>query len=303
MSTAIGLDLGGSKILAVLLRNGTVVRAHEIPTPQSGYHDVLTALVAAARAVHEHPLPVGLCAPGPFDYEAGTITFSPNIAGLAGEPLIADLQTALGAPVLLENDANAAAYAEHRLGAAAGLSSSVFITVSTGIGAGIIIGDHIVRGAHGLAGEIGHMTLLPGAAMGTDGHAGTFETLASGRALARDATYIYSRPVTTAELFALAAENDELAERVTTHAADHLGLGVANLVKIIDPERFVFGGSVVMKNPWFFAQVAERARWHARGFAEPRLVYAALGSQAGAIGAGMLALSPAAVYGIGERTL
>lgn len=303
MSTAIGLDLGGTKILAVLLRNGTVVRTHEIPTPQSGYHDVLTALVTAARAVHDQPLPVGLCAPGPFDYEAGTIAFSPNIAGLAGEPLIADLQNALGAPVLLENDANAAAYAEHRLGAAAGLTSSVFITVSTGIGAGIIIGDHIVRGAHGLAGEIGHMTLLPGAAMGTDGHAGTFETLASGRALARDATYIYSRPVSTAELFALAAEGDELAQRITTHAADHLGLGVANLVKIIDPERFVFGGSVVTKNPWFFAQVTERARWHARGFAEPHLVYAALGSQAGAIGAGMLALSPAAVYGIGERTL
>ena len=303
MSKAIGLDLGGTKILAVLLDNGKVVREHEVPTPQSGYHDVLAALAQAAQAVHSGPLPVGLCAPGPFDYVAGKITFSPNIAGLENEPLVTDLARELHTSVLLENDANAAAYAEHRLGAAAGTTSSVFITVSTGIGAGIIIGDHIVRGAHGLAGEIGHMTLLPGAAIGTDGHAGTLETIASGRGLARDATYIYSRATSTAQLFALAAAGNDLAERITAHAADQIGLAVANLVKIIDPERFVFGGSVVAKNPWFLTRIAERAEAHARGFAVPTLVPATLGSQAGAIGAGMLAQSPAAVYGVGERSL
>lgn len=303
MSTTIGLDLGGTKILAVLIRNGSVVAEHEIATPQTGYENVLNALVHAAKAVSSTRVPVGLCAPGPFDYEAGVISFSPNIADLAGKPLVADLQTALEAEVLLENDANAAAYAEHRLGAARGSSSSVFITVSTGIGAGIIIGNRIVRGANGLAGEIGHMSILPGAAIGTDGHAGTLETLASGRALARDASYIYSRDTSTAELFALAHSGDSLATTITTHAADQIGLSIANLVKIIDPERFVFGGSVVTKNEWFFTQIQQRAVYHARGFAVPQMVYASLGNRAGAIGAGMLAQTPAAVYGIGERSL
>lgn len=302
MSTTVGLDLGGTKIFAVRLQHGDVQQSFEIPTPQSGYRAVVDALAEAAKAVTTaDTIGIGLCAPGPFDYETGMILFSPNIPGLVGEPLVNDVSAATNLPVVLENDANAAAYAEHVRGAARGAKSSVFVTVSTGIGAGIVIGSRILRGAHGVAGEIGHMSLLPGAAIGTDGHAGTLETLASGRALARDATYIFGEDVSTKQLFHRAAAGDELAVRIVAHAADQIGMAMANLIKIIDPERFVFGGSVVTRNAAFFAAVRERTGVHAKGFATPPMVLAELGAAAGAIGAGMLAEQPAAVYGVGER--
>lgn len=302
MSTTVGLDLGGTTILAVRLQHGEIQQSFELPTPQTGYQGVVAALTQAANAVTaSDTVGIGLCAPGPFDYETGVITFSPNIPGLAGKPLVNDVSTATNLPVVLENDANAAAYAEHLRGAARGAKSSVFVTVSTGIGAGIIIGNRILRGAHGIAGEIGHMSLLPGAAIGTDGHAGTLETLASGRALARDATYIFGEDVSTKQLFARAADGDGLAERVLVQAADHIGIGMANLSKIIDPERFVFGGSVVTHNPAFFAAIIERTKVHSAGFVTPPMVLATLGAAAGAIGVAMLAQQPAAVYGVGEH--
>lgn len=302
MSTTIGVDLGGTKILAVRLEGGVVAHTVERSTPTTGYTDVIHALVEAIESVRTPATTaVGICAPGPFDYETGVLTFSANIAGLANKPLVGDLRTALNLEVVMENDANAAAYAEHLLGASRGTRSSVFITVSTGIGAGIVIGNRIVRGAHGVAGEIGHMVLLPGAAVGTDGHSGTLETLASGRALERDATYIFGTDVSTEELFERAAAGNDIAIATVDQAARHIGLGVANLLKILDPEQFVFGGSVVTKNPEFFEQVHIYATEYATRFAVPNMVLAQLGKAGGAIGAGMLAVSPAAVYGIGER--
>jgi len=172
----IGLDLGGTKILAAAVEDGEVLDSVRVDTPQSGFEDVVDALVGTAEELAARGFAsdaIGIGSPGPLDKERKKVIFSPNIAGLEDAPLVAALEERLGKPVVLENDANVAGYAEHLYGAARELHSSVYVTLSTGIGGGLFLGREVIRGAHGVAGEIGHMTLMLGGPMGGDGHAGT----------------------------------------------------------------------------------------------------------------------------------
>jgi predicted NBD/HSP70 family sugar kinase len=161
--------------------------------------------------------------------------------------------------VVLENDANAAGYAEHRYGAARDLATSVYVTLSTGIGGGVFVGEEVLRGANGLAGEIGHMVLLPGGPTGGDGHPGTWEALAAGRAIARDASYVFSRPVSTEEAFALARGGDRRALSIVDQACRFTGLALANLVKVVDPAGFVLGGGMTAVGSFYLDRVRRRS--------------------------------------------
>jgi glucokinase len=288
---ALGLDLGGTKIAAATVRDGVVLARGRLETPQTGFDDVLDALVAAAEPLLADGAVevVGIGCPGPLDFRAGRVRFAPNIAGLEDAPLVEALGARLGLPVVLENDANAAGYAEHRYGAARDFASSVFVTLSTGIGGGLFVGNEVLHGAHGLAGEIGHMVLLPGGPTGGDGHAGTWEALAAGRSIARDASYVASRPVTTEQAFALAKGGDRRMRSIVDQAARFTGLGLANLVKVVDPEGFVLGGGMIAVGDFYLDRV--RAAFEAAlvGYATPELRLAQLGSDAGVIGAAAVA--------------
>ncbi len=288
----LGLDLGGTKILAAVVENGKILARQQLPTPRTGYADVIGALSgAAATLLHDHPdiTRVGLGSPGPLDLKAGKVVFAPNIPGLEDAPIVPDLSQRLGLPVALENDANAAGYAEHLYGAAKGLQSSIYITVSTGIGGGLFVGERVIRGAYGVGGEVGHMTIVPNGPLCGCGHYGCLEAVAAGRALARDGSHAYSAAMTTGEVFDRARAGERLALMVVDQAAMYTGLALANLVKIFDPDAFVLGGGMMKTGAFYLDKVQAAADTYTRNFPRAKLFLAELGTDAGVIGAASVA--------------
>ena len=288
----LGIDLGGTKIAVAVVADGAILAHERTATPRSGFDDVVGAMVGLARPLldaHPDVHAIGIGSPGPLDLEAGTVLFAPNIPGMEDAPIVDAVHAALELPVVLENDANAAGYAEHRYGAARDLESSVYVTLSTGIGGGLFLGDQVIRGAHGVAGELGHTTILPGGPVGGDGHDGSLEALAAGRSIARDGSYVFGRTLTTEEVFALAQDGDEKALRIIDNAAHLTGIGLANLVKIFDPGGFVLGGGMTSVGPFYLDRLEAAADAYLRGWPRPSFRLAELGTDAGVIGAAAVA--------------
>ncbi len=288
----LGLDLGGTKILAAVVENGRILARQQLPTPRTGYPAVLGALAEAAGTLlkdHADITRVGLGSPGPLDMRAGRVVFAPNIPGLEDVPIAGDLSARLGLSVTLENDANAAGYAEHLYGAARSLQSSIYVTISTGIGGGLFVGDRVVRGAYGVAGEVGHITVLPGGPLCGCGHYGCLEALAAGRALARDGSHAYGLPLTTNAVFERARAGERLALRVVDQAALYTGLAFANLLKIFDPDAFVLGGGMMRSGSFYLDKVQAAADTFTEGFPRAKLLLAELETDAGVIGAAAVA--------------
>lgn len=288
----LGLDLGGTKIAAALVDGGRVLARDRIATPQTGFEDVVEAMVAAARRLlvqGAEVQAVGVGSPGPLDLRSGRVLFAPNIPGMEDVPIVDALRQRLGLPVVLENDANAAGFAEHLYGAARDLESSIYVTISTGIGGGLFLGDRVIRGAHGTAGEIGHMTLLPGGPLGGDGHDGSWEAIAAGRAMARDASYVFGVETRTEELFGRARSGDAKALRLIDNAARFTGIGLANLVKVFDPEGFVIGGGMTEVGDFYLDRIRAAAERYLEGWPTLVLRRAELGVDAGVIGAAAVA--------------
>lgn len=300
----LGIDLGGTKILAAVVEDGRVIARERVPTPQTGFEDVADAMAAAARSLLDDGYvvaAVGVGSPGPLDPARGRVRFAPNIAGMIDVPIVEALERRLGLPVTLENDANAAGYAEHLYGAARDLESSVFVTISTGIGGGLFVGNQVIRGANGQAGEIGHMTLLPGGPMGGDGHGGSLEAIAAGRSIARDASYAYGIEMDTPEVFDRARAGEAKALGIVENAATFTGIGIANLVKIFDPEGFVIGGGMSEVGAFYVDRIRAAARRYLTGYADPVFRTAELGTDAGVIGAAAVAAAEGAARAEAKR--
>lgn len=288
----LGIDLGGTKIAAALVDEGRILAFERIETPQTGFADVRDAMVTVARRLLSRQpdvAAIGVGSPGPLDLVNGTILFAPNIPGMEHAPLVTELQRELARTVVLENDANAAGYAEHLYGAARHFDSSVYLTISTGIGGGLFLGDRVVRGAHGVAGEVGHVTVLPGGPVGGDGHDGSLEAISAGRSIARDGSYVFGRPLTTAEVFGLARDGEPKALRIIDNAATFTGIGIANLVKIFDPDGFVIGGGMSQVGDFYLERIRSEAQRYLRGWPELTMRPAELGTEAGVIGAAAVA--------------
>ena len=288
----LGLDLGGTKILAAVVENGKILARQQLPTPRSGYPAVLSTLAEAAQTLlKDFPdiSRVGLGSPGPLDLRAGKVVFAPNIPGLEDVPIAGDLSERLGLSVTLENDANAAGYAEHLYGAAKALQSSIYVTISTGIGGGLFVGERVVRGAYGVAGEVGHVTVEPGGPLCGCGQYGCLEAVAAGRAIARDGSHAYGTLMTTHEVFERARAGERLALRVVDQAAMYTGLALSNLLKIFDPDAFVLGGGMMQTGDFYLAKIKAAADSFTVGFPAVRLLLAELGTDAGVIGAAAVA--------------
>ncbi|GHG35363.1 glucokinase [Deinococcus indicus] len=289
---SIGIDVGGTKIASGVLRGDELLSAHVIPTPETGWETVLDAIAGEVRRLQErHPEArlIGVGIPGPLNADRTRVKFAPNIYGFTDVPLVDGLRDRLAQRVVLENDAKAAALAEAHLGAARGTESSIYVTVSTGIGAGIVLNGRIWRGRHGIAGEIGHITALPGGPVSGAGLDGALEAVASGTAIARDASFALNRDVSTAEAFQLAQQGHPAARRVVAQAVRHIGIALADLQKTIDPEVFVLGGGVASVGDYFFHGVQAAADEYAQGFASVTIRRAQLGTNAGVIGAALAA--------------
>ena len=290
---SIGVDVGGTKIAVGLLVGDELHEFHSRPTPDTGWPAVLDAVANLVQPLLDrHPgvKTVGLGIPGPISQDRRRVLFAPNIYGFNDVPVVQGLHERLGLRISMENDAKVAALAEATLGAARGSSSSVYITVSTGIGSGIVLNGRLWRGFHGIAGELGHVVSVPGGPVSGAGQSGTLEAVASGTAIARDASFALNRDVSTAEAFVLAQAGDRLAGRVVRGAMTRIGLAIADLQKMLDPEVFVIGGGVAGVGTYFFEHVQAAADEAAEGFAVPQIRPALLGPQAGVIGAALSGL-------------
>jgi glucokinase len=292
MRATIGVDIGATKIACGVLKEEQFLSKTTIPTPQEGWRSVLDSIVNTIRILQKsHPgvTEVGVGVPGMHDRARTEVLFAANILGFTNVPIVDYLGERLACPVALENDANAAGLAEAILGAARYASSTMFITISTGIGGCIIADGQLWRGFHGIAGEIGHVTRVPDGPMAPSGVAGALEAVASGTAIERDATFVFRKPTSTAEVFRLAQDGDRKAEQIVHAAMRYLGMAIADVQKLLDPEVFVIGGGVASVGEYFYGNVQNYAREFARGFSDVTIVPAHFGVDAGVIGAAIAA--------------
>lgn len=259
---------------------------------------------ALAGQAGRRPLAVGVGAPGPLDPTTGVVAHSPNL-GWHDVPLGRLLSERLEAPVVLEDDANAAALGEWRFGAGAGADPFVFITVSSGVGSGIVIGGELLRGAHGLAGEIGHLAVDPNGPRCGCGRHGCVEAFVGGAAMARRARAIWgdelladgrSAPDDADGLLRAARDGDPVARGLADDAAEALGRALAALALTIDPERIAVGGALALGQPALVrrAVVIARRRCIRETGRVLAVVPAALGAESVLAGAAAAALRLAA---------
>lgn len=292
--SVVGIDLGGTKIMAGVLSNGVIQAKVTVPTPEEGGQAVVESMAQAARSAMEaagvEVAAIGLGTPGPLDYKQGLIKFAPNIASFTNFPIQALLEQATGLKVYMENDANAAALAEHKLGAAKGAESTLFMTVSTGVGGGFVWGNKVLRGANGQGAEIGHITMQPGGSLCGCGLDGCLEALATGPAMERMASASFKREMGTRELFALFQQGDSRASRIVLQAAGWVGIALASLVKCYDPQVIVLGGGVALNaGQGYIDEVMRSYHRYMEGWITPPIHLAKLGGEAGLLGAALTA--------------
>lgn len=292
--SVVGIDLGGTKIMAGVLSNGVIQAKVTVPTPEEGGQAVVESMAQAARSAMEaagvEVAAIGLGTPGPLDYKQGLIKFAPNIASFTNFPIQALLEQATGLKVYMENDANAAALAEHKLGAAKGAESTLFMTVSTGVGGGFVWGNKVLRGANGQGAEIGHITMQPGGSLCGCGLDGCLEALATGPAMERMALASFKREMGTRELFALFQQGDSRASRIVLQAAGWVGIALASLVKCYDPQVIVLGGGVALNaGQGYIDEVMRSYHRYMEGWITPPIHLAKLGGEAGLLGAALTA--------------
>ncbi len=307
---SIGIDVGGTKIAAgVVDEDGHVIARARLETPTSSAADVLEAIgsLTSGFLKDHHVQAVGIGAAGFVDASQSTVLFSPHLAW-RHEPLRDAAARRTGLPVLVDNDANCAGWAEHRFGAAQNQSDLVLITLGTGIGGAIVLDGQPYRGQFGLAGEFGHMQVVPDGRDCECGNSGCWEQYASGRVLMRRA--IAEADAGSAlgqQLLQAAGHRDRIAGWHVADAAnagdeqcrewiaevgDWLGVGIANLAAALDPGIFVIGGGVSDAGEMLLApaRAAFARTLTGRGFRdEARITRAHLGPEAGLIGAADMA--------------
>jgi glucokinase len=292
---AIGVDVGGTKIAAGLVdETGRVLARQVLDTPSLSPADILDTVTELVDrlAAGVQVSAVGVGAAGFVDAEGSRVLFAPNLAW-RDEPLRAELASRVDFPVTVENDANAAAWAEYRFGAARGEDQVAAVTVGTGIGGGLVIDGRLYRGRFGLAAEFGHQQLVPDGLPCGCGNRGCLEVYASGRALARVARERCGAQAWRSgpELTAAARAGDAVARACLAEIGGWLGMGLANLAAALDPGLFVIGGGVsqageLLVGPARETFLALSGRGH-RSATPIRL--AELGTEAGLIGAADLA--------------
>ena len=311
MTLTVGVDVGGTKVLGgVVTPKGEVLDTCRRPTPSDDAHATATAIAEVIRelAGRYDIEAVGIGAAGFIDATRSVVLHAPNLVW-RDEPLRERIEAMVNLPVVVENDANAAAWAEYRYGAARGERVVACVTLGTGIGGGLVVSGVLYRGAFGVACEWGHMAVVPDGRRCACGNRGCWEMYASGTALARDARelaevspvaahrllqLVDGRPaaLTGTDVTAAAREGDPAAVEIFTAMGRWLGRGIANLAAIIDPSVVVIGGGVSEAGDLLLAPAREvfAATLTGRGFRPAAPIrLAALGPGAGLVGAADLA--------------
>jgi glucokinase len=304
---AIGIDVGGTKARGGLVEEtGKIITMLQRPTdPEGGSDEVPEIIRQLVESAPAGVSAIGVAIAGFVEYPSGRIAFAPNLSFTNAE-LERTIAAGFDIPVAVENDANSAAWAEYRFGAGHGTRNMLMVTVGTGIGGGIITDGRLYRGSRGFAAEFGHMPVSTDGPRCACGNMGCFEAWASGTALGRMARDDAARhpdslvfelaggdpaKITGAMVGAAADENDEFALQLLSRLGKRLGVGLAGLARAFDPEAIVVGGGVSEEGERLLeparAELAERFEGQV---APPILVSAALGNDAGVVGAAHLAL-------------
>ncbi|MFA5889667.1 MAG: ROK family glucokinase [Actinomycetota bacterium] len=307
----LGIDVGGTKIAAgVVDDSGAVLARRKVLTEAGRPEAVVAGIVKVAAELHAAApgiAAVGVGAAGIVDFRRGVVLFAPNISW-RDVPLRSMLAGRLGVPVVVDNDANVAAWGEAFHGAGAGARDQILLTVGTGVGGGFVLGGELYRGAHGAAAEVGHMVVNAGGPVCGCGARGCLEAMASGTAIGRIARERGDDPAAagvlarasgdlaaiTGEMVGDAAvEGDPFAVSVVAEAGGWLGVGIASLVNLLDPDVVVVGGGVATGvGELLLAPARARMRGAVMGDefrSHPPVVPAMLGDDAGVIGAAALA--------------
>lgn len=306
---AIGIDIGGTKIAGGLVSpDGTVSELQRVPSPATSAAEMEDAIVEMAISLMQDRdiSGIGIAAAGFIDSAGSTVFYAPNISWRS-EPLRDKLETRISAHVVIENDANAAGWAEYRFGAGRGFSHMTMLTVGTGVGGAIVLDGKLFRGGFGAAGELGHVRVVDDGLLCGCGARGCLEQYASGRALLRFASERASTLPANAPLrVALESDGsiDSLVLRTLLEAGDidaraaltdlavWLGRGCASIAAVLDPEIFVIGGGVAAAGSALLDPTREsfEREMSARGFhPEPVFAIAELVNDAGVVGAADLA--------------
>lgn len=313
MKIIAGADIGGTKISVILVDPKGKIHSRKKISTRTGRESrrSVKELIAALRGLLQagknlNLLGIGVGLPGPVDPGKGVVPWSPNLRGWEGIPLKGMLEREFRVPVRTDNDANAAGYGEKIFGAGKKEKDFVYMTVSTGIGGGLVLGGRVYRGASFCGGEIGHMKIVAGGNLCNCGKRGCLEAYASGTAIARDAqrriragakTALRSlaprlNDVTALTVTQAAESGDPLALEIFRDAGRYLGVGVANILNILNPGMVVLGGSVVNAARFFWRPMMESARRDAWpvAFKACRIRKTALKEDVGNLGAAALVL-------------
>lgn len=310
---AIGVDVGGTKIAgAVVAPDGSIVERERVDTPAERTEDIVAAsaevIATLLGRVGGDVAGIGLAVAALLDPRAGHVWYAPNLPwrDLDLGSLVAER---VGQPVLLENDANAATWGEYRYGAGEHEDDMVLLTVGTGVGGGCVVDDHLLHGAHGIAGELGHITLDPNGPVCGCGNRGCLEALAAGTALLRDARELVASPsplgaalrercggdparLEGTDVTDLAQQGDQGAVELLEVLGTHLGHGIASICAVLDPRVVVVGGGVGAAGDLLLEPARASFARHLVGRGHrptPEIVPARLGNDAGAVGAATLA--------------
>lgn len=304
-------DLGGTNLrMAAVDAGGAILARSKCDTPRSDPEEIVRAIVASVgtvfgnRFVLDDVKAIGIAIPAmSIDPEGGVVRKAANLPALDGFPLGRRVSGELGRPVLLENDANAAAIGESWTGASRGTANSICVTLGTGVGGGIILGGKILRGPDWSAGEVGHICVEPRGNPCGCGSRGCVEQYASATAIVRmarelagdypDSAVSGKADLTAFDVFQAGTRGDELTLQVFRRMGHYLGIGLANLINILNPDVIVIGGGVAEAWELFIGHVRDEIA--SRAYSEPakraKLVPAALGDDAGLLGAARVAFS------------
>lgn len=301
MSVIITIDIGGTQLRVAVFSGGSTtpskVQRMSTHSKDESVFDRLTAIIDALWP--EEPVAaISVACPGPLDPSQGIVLSTPNIPGWINFPLVDLLVKKYHVPTFLDNDANLAAVGEWRYGAGQGHNDVLYLTISTGIGGGVICGGHLLTGRRGMAAELGHLTVLPDGPFCSCGQRGHLEAIASGPAIAR---YVTERiaagrtsslsgdpHITAREAAAAARQGDELCREAFTFAGKHLGHAVADYLHIFNPSILIFGGGVSQSGPLLFDPMKESLAEHVMDAAyldDLQIATAKLGDDAGLLGA------------------
>lgn len=302
----IGIDLGGTKIAGAVsdregnLLYGTTVKTMADEGPEAvikRIKDLISSLMKKGNLHSKDVSGIGIGSPGVLDTKNGVIINAANLPGFDNTCITGIIEDEFNIKTYLENDANAAALGEYWFGAGKGAENLLYVTVSTGIGGGIVINGQVYSGSTTNAGEIGHITIEPNGQRCNCGNIGCLETLSSGTAIARiakerilkgeDSSLKSYDSFTSREVFEAAASGDRLASEVIKQCLEYLGIGIANFVTLFDPDRVVIGGGVSKSGEIVFDRVRSvvKTRCLKKVSSHVEIIPAGLGADAGVIGA------------------